>query len=150
MKLSKTSLVYRSAAFQYSLFGRYNRAGYDDYVPNDLCTFVRHWFLKLFLFTFFASAAGALVMSILFFLTCIITMGYWDQNPGLFAFGLVVTTVVSGLALIGGAISGGCKLKDMYDESRWSSSKKRKEPGIIRSYLKAHKEKYCPTLEITE
>lgn len=142
MKLSKSSMLYRSAEL-------YSVVGSEYYGAKDLCTFVRRYLFRIAVSTILAFVAGFLASCILFFIICILTVGYWDEQTTMFVIGWALT---ASLLIVSGLIGIFCMGHMVYNylvKKRYDDEEER-EPGIIATYLKARKEKYCPTLEFTE
>lgn len=132
MKLSKTSMLYRSAEL-------YDVVGYSH--PRDLCTFVRRYLFRITVYSLFAFTVGFITTCMLFFIIGYLTTGYWDDESAMFAIGSGFTAIVPCVAFF---------LWVVWIITKYRENKVEKEPGIIAAYLKAKKEKYCPMLEFTE
>jgi hypothetical protein len=146
MKLSKTSMLYRSAKFQGDFLSEY---GFQ--YPNDLCTFLRQYLF------------GALWKSLVVFLVGVLLTGSlldififivnWfhafdvEGTPLLMA-GAITLGIIALMAIVLGVVFGGYWIRERYDEYKYKSGEK--EPGLIKTYLHSRKHKYCANIEYVE
>lgn len=155
MKLSKSSMLYRSAKFQHEVFR--NR---HYYAADDLCTFVRNYLFNMIKNIVFGSVFGTFILSTIstgiFFCMNHFNLE-WMPVGGLTALFFTLGVVVwffTGLILVFFAIVGSvlgiiwCVRKllgfEKYDEDG------NHIPGVLETYMHSRKHKYCANLEIVD
>lgn len=156
MNLSKASTLYRSAEFNFKILGNWNTS-FKYYVPEDFCSFIREYVLRLVRNTIFAFFIG-------FVIVCMILTGISKVFLGL----ALEKTFIDVLGFVGWFLSGvACSVVILYTSVGWlfdhsgniripSLFKTKYDAegnpiyGPIRTYYKAWKENYCPVLKITE
>ncbi len=114
---------------------RFIRFFADDYQPKNLC---RHFWRVVLVM-----AACAILPSILLALVGLLAfvnyLGFQDQP-----------WVLGGAYLVIGGLFGGAWAITKCAERRKGRPKTKKPPGLLRSWLKARKERYCPLIEVVE
>lgn len=137
MKISKSSMLYRSAMFHSIV----HKKGF--YPSNDLCAFLRTYVWCVLCnmacgFGILLMATAAIYDAFVYFhdgslVTNIFSMVGFLSWVLVFIF-LVVLAIAF---IIGGSFLAWEKLME-------------REPGAIRTYLAAKKENYCPTIQFVE
>lgn len=124
----------------------YKMIAWFGHTPSDsLCPYVRQILLVLALSAFLAAIAVAVfivfVWNPLHVLAAL--MGIVSITPNALGVGLIAWAAYA----VAGVIFGGKYLRKKYRERNPVQDK---EPNLIMAYIKAKKDKFCPTLDFQE
>lgn len=142
MEIRKDSFVYRMLAY-------YTR--YDE-MPNNLCEVVSAFLFYSFI-TFVLLCFAILLFLSMGFMLFVVPIEFWLGLTTHHEIFLVLSMLI--WVLVGSLIIELYRKTEHYANSRkFFDSKqvkvKEQKPSIIREYLKARKEKWCPTVEYVD
>lgn len=134
MKVNRNSWHYRLWRW-----GRDDRYSHKRSEPRDLCRYFWHIaIVKMLLPLIGASLIVAGIVAIVI----------KAANDPL-TVGLVILAILGGLAVAFGLAEFFDRRADLRQRREWDPSL-RKEPGIVRQYLRARKRRICPLIEVVD
>ena len=140
MEIRRDSFVYRMLAY-------YTR--YDE-MPNNLCEVVSALLLYSFI-TFVLLCFAILLFLTMGFMLFVVPIEFWLGSTTNHEISLVFSMLI--WVVVGSLVIELYRKTEHYANSRkFFDSKQAKEqkPSIIREYLKARKEKWCPTVKYVD
>lgn len=152
MNLSKTSTLYRSAEFNFKIFGNWN-TNFKYYIPAEFCSFFREYIFRLVRNTFLAFMLGFTFVSMI--LTSIevvfLRIGLGNTFIDVFGFlGWLASAVIGFMLLLYALVEWVDRVDIPTPFKRKYDEEGNRIYGPVRTYYNAWKNKHCPLLNITE
>ena len=114
---------------------RFVRIFNKKYVPRNLC---QHFWAVVGTF-FWIGVIIYLIAGLMTGVYLIVTSFY-----------IQIGLAVASAAVLSVIIFTGVKIRSWFNRRPAKSPKESKEPGLVRSYIKARKDRYCPLIEVVE